>query len=418
MLEVLIVEDSTALGGAIKQAIETTIKIPVTWCQSYAEAQDAIKNKGSNFFIALLDINLPDAPQGEVIDFVLSKKIPSIIFTGEFSDDARDFIWSKKNVVDYVVKEGIYTIYYVVGLIHRIYKNRNIKVMVVDDSKFSRVLMVNLLKVHQYIVFEAVDGVDALKVLKENPDIQLSIVDYNMPNMDGFELTKEIRKKYVKDEMIIIGISAHGNNIVSAKFIKNGANDYINKPFVIEEFYCRVTQNIDTIEYIQTIKDYSNKDFLTGLYNRRYLFDVGLKLFANAQRKNLSILIAMIDIDHFKKINDTFGHDSGDEVIKAVSSILQNFFRKSDVVARIGGEEFCIVATNFSYDYVKKNFNDLRKTMEEMAVYKDGKTIYATISIGVCTMLQSSFENMIKIADDMLYISKEEGRNRVTIFNE
>jgi len=414
MTQILIVEDSKLFGSVLKKEIEAELHIQVTWAMTYAETKELINSKGTQFFISLLDLNLPDAPDGEVVDLVIEHDIPAIVFTGDLTSEVRERIWAK-NVVDYILKEGTQSIDYIVSLIRRIYKNKTIKVLVVDDTKFYRKVIYELLKIHQYKVLKARDGIEAMQVLKSNPDIAMVLTDYNMPNINGFELTKMIRSKYRRDEMSIIGLSDQANNFLSPQFLKYGANDFINKPFLNEEFYCRVSQAIEAIEHVNQIKDLSNKDFLTGLYNRRYFFEVGGNLFASAQRKHITITVALLDIDFFKKVNDTFGHDAGDVVLQHLSTLLLKRFRETDIVARIGGEEFCILLVNEKREFTYEIFDTLRKAIEVSEAVVDGKRIQFTISLGVCTKIAASLEEMIKQADLLLYQAKESGRNRVVI---
>ncbi len=412
MSQVLIVDDSRLFGSLLKKKIDSELNFDVIWVQTFADAVKVINDEKSDFTMGLLDLNLPDAPDGKIVDSVLAKNIPSIVFTGVFSDEVREKIWAKK-VIDYVFKEGGHNLDYIVSLIRRIDRNKSISVLVVDDSQLFRTRIRDLLKVHLYNVFEANDGVEALKVLEENPGIKMVITDYNMPNMDGFQLIDEIRKKYAKEEIAIIGMS--GNNTLSARFIKHGSNDFINKEFFSEEFYCRVTQNIERLEYINTIKDASNRDFLTDMYNRRYFFDLGSKLFANAMRENITATVTMIDIDFFKKINDTYGHDAGDIVLKKVAQILKSRFRESDIVARFGGEEFCVLTFNMDYDHTFKIFEELRQKIENTEIIVNDTKINVTVSIGVCLKLIEPLDEMIKQADEMLYEAKEGGRNTIKI---
>ncbi|MFC1523271.1 diguanylate cyclase [Thermodesulfobacteriota bacterium] len=412
--QVLIVEDSNLFGTLLKKEIEANLECKVLWVKTYAEAQETIKSTTPGFFIALLDLNLPDAPDGEIVDLVLEHDIPSIVFTGDITDEARETIWQKK-VVDYVIKEGPQSIDYIVSLINRIKRNESIKVMIVDDSRFSRKHISDLLAVHKFIIFEAVNGQEALDILEKNRDIKMVITDFNMPVMDGFELTKQIRQQFGRDELSIIGVSGLGNNILSAQFIKFGANDFIYKPFVNEEFYCRINQAVEMIEYVKKIKDFSNKDFLTGLYNRRFFFDSGRKIYADAKRTKTTATIALVDIDFFKKINDTYGHDAGDVILKNLSQTLQNRFRETDIVARFGGEEFCILSKNMALEETFRIFDELRERVGRIENIYNDELIQINISIGVCTNLHGSLEEMIKQADLLLYKAKEEGRNRVEI---
>ena len=250
MKNILLVEDSRFFGKLVKNKIREKLGLHVVWVERYGKARKLLKKESANFFIALLDLNLPDAPSGEIVDLVLSHKIPAIVFTATIDDNVRKEMWSK-GIVDYVFKRNVEDIDYIIDLINRIYKNFSVSILVVDDSKTSRMFISGLLRVHQYRVLEAVDGTDAIRRIEANPQIKMVITDYNMPNMDGFELTRMIRKRYDRDEMAVIGVSGRDDHVIAAQLIKNGANDFLSKPFAVEEFYCRVAQNVERIENIE-----------------------------------------------------------------------------------------------------------------------------------------------------------------------
>jgi len=413
MQSVLIVEDSIFFGVLLKNKLEKETNFKGRWCRSMSEAVKTLEQADNHFFAAILDYNLPDAPDGEIIDAVIKRGVPAIVFTGIISEKVRSLVWSKK-VVDYALKDDSQSINYILTMLKRLKKNINTKVMVVEDSLFFKKVLKDLLEIHNYTVFIANNGKEGLEVLEKNPDIKMVITDYHMPLMDGFTLTQKIREKYSKDRLAIIGISAEGDNVMGARFIKSGANDFIIKQtFLTEEFYCRVTQNIETLEYIQMVREAAIKDFLTGLYNRRYFFDMGKKLFASAKRESLSILCCMIDIDFFKKVNDTYGHDAGDIVLQEVSSILKNRMRETDIVARIGGEEFCILAVNMDQNEAEKIFDDLRKKIEQNNFNIGDKQIKVTISLGLSIDYGNSLDEMVSRADTFLFQAKKQGRNKV-----
>jgi diguanylate cyclase (GGDEF)-like protein len=415
MKRVLVVEHSNFFAMVIKNKLQTEAHFYVTWAKNLSEAVKEL-NKNTDFLAAVLDFSLPDAPEGEIIDEVINKGIPSIVFTSNISKKIHKFVNSKK-IVDYILKDDPNSIDYLISLLKRLESNPDTKILVVDDSPLFRKTITDLLKNHRYSVFNACNGKEALKVLDEHPDIKLVITDFNMPEMDGYILTQKIREKYSKDELAIIGISSEGNGYMAARFLKYGANDFIVKQtFITEEFYCRVILHLDTLKRLQAIKNAAIKDFLTGLYNRRYFFEFGQKLFESAKRDNLSLGCAMIDVDHFKKINDTYGHKAGDLVLQQVSSILKNRMRGTDIIARIGGEEFCVLTVNLKEKDAKKVFETLRQTVEDSPVeIDDGKKIKVTISIGVVTELADSLEDMLKKADSLLYEAKKTGRNKVIV---
>jgi diguanylate cyclase (GGDEF)-like protein len=410
MQKLLLVEDMKFFNSLVKKHVKRTLDIEVISCASYKEAEEALSGNIDNFFLAILDLNLPDAPDGEIVDFVIAKGIPVVVFSGQFSEDTRDQILSR-NVIDYVVKQNPASLDYLVSLISRLYYNRNIKTLIVDDSSTVRHYVGDLMRQYQFQVLEAENGEKALVVLEENPDIRLIITDYNMPVMDGFELTRQVRRQYPKHKIGIIGISTVGSNVLSAKFIKNGANDFLNKPFLREEFFCRVCQNVELIEYMDNLKSAATHDFLTGLHNRRFLNDIGQNYFARALRDETPLSIALLDVDFFKKINDTHGHSAGDEILIQVSELLNERCRRSDVLARYGGEEFCIVANNLPKEQAELLFEQLRLLIDQHPFKIKDMDVKITISIGACSQVEGSFDVMIEKADKALYEAKNSGRN-------
>ncbi|MDF1719238.1 MAG: response regulator [Minwuia sp.] len=317
-------EDSKFFRSVLQRAVEVRTELTAVVASSMAEARQIVDREHEGFLLSLLDLNLPDAPQGEIVDYIQSRHIPAIVFTGKFDESVRESILAK-NVIDYVIKVNQNSLDQVVGLISRFQKNRSVKVLVVEDSRSANEYVTRLLQTYGYIVLSAFDGQDALTTMKKNPDIAIVITDYNMPGMDGFELVSRLRESHSKDELAIIGLSGGGNPILSAKFLKIGANDFLNKPFLREEFYCRVNQNIEIIETFQNLKEFAMRDFLTGLYNRRFMIQSGTKMLELAKRQGHQVCAALMDLDYFKSINDTYGHDAGDLVIRNTAKRLEHF---------------------------------------------------------------------------------------------
>ena len=236
--KILIVEDNKALSKLITKKMESSLNFDIEVAYSFEEAQNLVE-KSNDYFVALLDLNLPDAPDGEVVDMILSHKIPSIILTGSMDQETREKIL-KKNVIDYVYKGNIDDVNYIFTLIERLHKNRDIKVMVVDDSMATRSQIKSLLQHQMFKVLVAAHGEEALAFLEDNPDIKLILTDYQMPVINGVDLTKEVRKHYSKNQLSIIAMTGTNTDLISAKFLKIGANDFINKPFTREEIACRI----------------------------------------------------------------------------------------------------------------------------------------------------------------------------------
>lgn len=412
---ILVVEDSKVFARIIKSSIESNNEFKVVLAASYAELVALIESEQYNFFAGLLDLTLPDAPDGESVDYAISHHIPSIVFTGKFDDDLRDCILAK-GVVDYVLKEAPTSIEYVVSLLKQLNRNAQMKALVVDDSRMARVHIKRLLSIYRFTVLEAENGKQALEVINRNKDIVLVVTDFNMPQMDGFELTQKLRRSHSKQDMAIIGMSTYGNNLLSARFLKIGGSDFINKPFLEEEFFCRINQNVELLAYIRDLRNIATRDSLTNLYNRRHFFEVGDKLFARAWKSQKTMTVAIMDIDFFKLVNDTYGHDIGDRVLKSIGNLLNASFRAGDLVARLGGEEFAFLLPNNNAREANIIFEGLRQKIEQNPIeLSEDQILNVTASIGVSITLEENLETALKKADNLLYQAKKNGRNKVVL---
>jgi signal transduction histidine kinase len=252
--DVLVVEDSRFFASVLRKGVEERLGRRMIHAATRADLKKLLDIASNDYVAALVDLNLPDAPDGEAVDDIVKRGIPVIVFTGTFNDEIRDQMLAK-NVVDYITKDNPGNAEQVFGMLRRILSNHSTSVLVVDDSKVARKHICDLLTLHRFKALEAPNGEEALRLLEANPDIRVLIADYNMPGMDGCQLTKRIRTKYSKDRLAVIGLSAYGNTVLSARFMKNGASDFLNKPFLPEEFFCRIYQNLDVIEQIHSLRE-------------------------------------------------------------------------------------------------------------------------------------------------------------------
>ncbi|MBG9998825.1 diguanylate cyclase [Pseudoalteromonas sp. NSLLW24] len=406
--KILIVEDTPAMARVQKHiALKAGYEVDIA--ESLAQTKELISK--NSYFCAVVDFILPDAPSGEAVPCTVNADIPTIVMTGNIDKKTRDTV-EKYPIIDYIIKENKQAYQYLEKQLHRLPRNENVKVLVVDDSKSTRRYICSLLVRHKYQIIEAQDGQEALKMLENSPDISVIITDNEMPNMNGDELCSEIRRLYSNDEKAIIGISGSDSLGLSSLFLKNGANDYLHKPFNSEEFYCRLSQNVDMLEQIATIKRQANTDYLTNLPNRRYFFEETSKSLKNIKNKQCSGALAMLDIDHFKIINDTHGHDVGDEVLKGLSICFSKYFKKY-LVARLGGEEFAVYFANADKQEALKRLEGFRYFIEANSQEFSKEKIKFTISIGFADGPVYQIDELLKQADLKLYDAKESGRNKV-----
>jgi len=415
MERLLVIEDSSFFLNLIIKGFEDEPEIELVTAEDLAAAKAHLEDRPGDFALALVDLHLPDAQEGDAVDLTLNHGIPSVVFTSNFDVDIRQKFLDA-GVLDFVLKDNPSSLDYLLKLTRRMMKNRSTTVLVVDDSTVALRMCGDLLKRYQLNVVEAKSAAQALDVLAARDDIRMVITDHEMPEMNGFDLVTTIRREHGRDEVAIIGVSGSGGAPLSAKFIKHGANDFIAKPYLPEELYTRVALNLDILESIEALTAAATKDFLTGLFNRRTFFDVGKRIVSTRSRSKFKCAAAMLDIDHFKSVNDTYGHDAGDAVLKVVAqTIAEHANRGGDLCARLGGEEFALMLEVENLDNVAPYFEKLRAAIEEQVIPYDGTDIRVTTSFGVVISDQPELEHMLMAADENLYKAKNNGRNQVVI---
>lgn len=407
--KILIVEDSKTVGNLIQKKIARELGVDVLIAQSLKETIEVIK-KENDIFLSLLDLNLPDAPNGEVVDFMLDQQIPSIILTGNLDRNLRDKL-SEKRIVDYLLKGRAEDIHYLGQKIRRLQKNRDMVVLVVDDSDFSREQIASYLENQLFEVRLAKNGVEAIAQIKKNDNISIILTDYYMPEMNGLELTKSVRARYDREDIAIIALSSSEENEMIRDFLKYGANDFIKKPFSKEEFECRVNNIAETLDNIKTIKKMATRDFMTEIYNRRYFFEAAEEYYKESLKNDYSFAIAMLDIDDFKIINDTYGHSIGDSVIKLLSDYIVANTKGADIASRFGGEEFCLLIKDVDLENAVAIVDSIRDKLSGVEL-EDGDILPFSFSAGVTANKGSSLNGMINLADMKLYEAKRNGKNR------
>ncbi|GFO56921.1 diguanylate cyclase response regulator [Geomonas sp. Red276] len=297
-------------------------------------------------------------------------------------------------------------------------------VLVVDDSATIRDKVVNTLK--EVGLFEeykeARDGLEGFKTLIDSK-ADLVICDVDMPRMDGFKFLQLVESR--PDLLGIPIIMLTGKMDFSSKIrgLEQGACDYLTKPFDSGELVARVKVQLklkslqDELKKAnELLKRLTNIDHLTNLFNRRYLTEVLEAEFLRARRNNECLSLIIADIDFFKKVNDTFGHQNGDVVLSSVAAIIQRQLRAYDIAARYGGEEFVLVVPGTNLQGGVMVAERLRQAVLENTFPPPLQHLTVTISAGVATYpspLVDSIDSLFRQADEALYRAKENGRNRV-----
>ena len=409
--QILLVISNLKLKKALESYIVSEFEsVEIIKVGSFIEAKEVI-SFNPLIELAIVDFGLASG----VLKMTQKAMIPTILLSKEGTLNTKEIV-KKYNIIDYVSSKSHNFLRHVLFSMKRIIKHHDVNILVVDDSKLHLKTLTDILKEQRFSVFSARDGKEAFEmILEKKVDFSIVMTDYHMPKMDGLELTFEIRKLYGKDELSIIVLSVSNDWETITDFIRMGANDYITKPYTQIEVTTRLNANLEILDLFKKSKELANKDFLTGAYNRRYFFEVGENMLLKAKRADKKLALAMLDIDHFKKINDTYGHDVGDFALKKTVEIFKSNIRAFDLMARVGGEEFCILLEDISLEDTKIFLEKIRSIFEKNVFKALDCDISFTISIGVRYGLDENLDIMLKKADEQLYISKESGRNRVSM---
>ena len=299
-------------------------------------------------------------------------------------------------------------------------------VLIIDDSEAVREKIIKTLEARNLFsrFYQAEDGLDGFKKLLSSP-VDIILCDLEMPRMDGFKFLGMMKgRPEVADTPVII-LTGNDDRELKIKGLEQGACDFITKPFDPEELVARMKVHLK-IKHLQDdlkrsnelLLELSNTDHLTGLFNRRFLMESLDKEVQRARRKDGLVALLLLDIDHFKRVNDTHGHLQGDVVLQKVALHIQKELRSYDVAARYGGEEFVAVLPDTSLKEAYNVADRIRLSVQSMRFAGSLAEERVTVSLGVAIFPSPCFDDidgLLRSADEALYRAKESGRNRVVI---
>ena len=294
--------------------------------------------------------------------------------------------------------------------------------LVADDSAVYRRLVEQALSSSEFLVLLAKSGLEAVKLFKEHHP-QIVITDWVMPDITGIDLCRRIRAS-TEDPytyVIILTSVSEKENVVEG--LAAGADDYLTKPFDANELLARVGVGRRIIGLQQQVEaknrlleELAHTDALTGLPNRRALEDWASRQMSGAIRHGFSVWVALADLDLFKGVNDSFGHEAGDTVLKKFAEVLRNNTRRSNMCGRIGGEEFVFILTHVNAEQARIAADRIRQKFQEQTFQFGDQSLTVTVSIGVAGFggeCRPDFNGILRRADKALYSAKNGGRNRV-----
>ncbi len=301
-------------------------------------------------------------------------------------------------------------------------------ILIIDDSDEVRSQIA--LELERAVLFDRIlqasDGIEAFKLLLASK-IDLILCDLEMPRIDGFKLLGMITGHEALRDIPVIMLTGHGDRELKIKLLGQGASDYVTKPFDGGELIARVKVQLkikrlqDELKKSNTmLKHLSNTDPLTLVYNRRFMTEMLGKELQRADRKGGYLSMVMLDIDHFKPVNDQYGHQNGDQVLVTVAELSRIGLRSYDFVARYGGEEFVLILPETGHKDALKIAERLRDRIQLHPFKNELSGLKITVSMGVATYpvdLITTVADLIRGADEAMYRAKAAGRNRVCSMN-
>lgn len=293
------------------------------------------------------------------------------------------------------------------------------RILLIEDSELDRKWLRARLTSDAVHVLEAPDGLNGLAACRADPP-DLVLLDLGLPLLEGFEILRQLKDDSRTSGVPVIVVSATTGTAEIVRGLDGGAVDYVTKPYDLVELQARIRVALRTKRLQELLEQRAHVDGLTGLANRSALEDRLATDWGMRQRHGGSLAVWVVDLDHFKRFNDRYGHAAGDEVLRSAAAILRSSIRATDMAARYGGEEFVVVAPHCPLAGALKTAERFRDRLASSSVVLErGTALAMTVSVGVASVPEEPVDTPAQLlarADQALYRAKAEGRNRVHAF--
>jgi two-component system, cell cycle response regulator len=291
------------------------------------------------------------------------------------------------------------------------------RVLVADDDPVSLLLLENTLEDWGYQVTTARDGLAAWEILRRVDAPPVAILDWMMPGLDGVDVCRKVRAASEAPYVYLLMLTGKTETRDIVQGMEAGADDYVSKPFNEQELRVRLRAGRRIVELQEELRTQATRDSLTGIWNRGAILENLQRELARGVREGKPIGVVLADVDHFKRINDTLGHLTGDAVLRETTRRMTAAIRPYDALGRYGGEEFLVVLPGCDSAAALEVAERIRSCVSEAPVTAANGTMTVTISLGVTSICGPSPETdlVIRLVDDALYRAKSSGRNRVEL---
>lgn len=410
MRKILLIDDNKMLSKLLAKKIQNTLNYEVDIAHTMAEAIAMLNNE---YFLSFVDLCLPDAMNGEIVD-VVADKIPTIVLTASNDTNKREE-FMHKNILDYIFKESDTCVDQILDAISTLSYYAKTKVILAMAKLPERNEIKKFLSQRLFKVLAAAHGEEALLYLEDNDDTKLIIADAKMPVVSGEELLAEIRTKYNDDDLGVI-LLGEKDDVTEARVLKNGANDYLIKPLLKELFNCRLDRVLNYMQDKKFIKTYNNLDHTSGLkdhYTFRSEVEDYLNDIAGGEQE---FAFAFLDIDELKSINDEYGFEIGDSIIKICADEMIAETKGRDILGRYSAEKFGILLKNISQERALKILSRIRVNIKNAGILINLDELFFTASLGVVFANSGAkLDDLVEKATKALSAAKNNGKDRIEV---
>ncbi|HED6850754.1 TPA: diguanylate cyclase [Campylobacter coli] len=409
--KILLIDDNKMLGKLLAKKIQTTLNCEVDIVFSLAETKALPDDE---YFLTFADLCLPDAPNGEVVDYVLTKNWPVIVLTAS-NDKATKDKFMDKDILDYIFKESDTCIDQIIDSIVKLERYAKTKVILALSKLPERNEIKKILTQRKFNVLAAAHGEEAMSYLNDNNDVKLIIADANMPVISGSELLSEVRTRFGDHDLGVI-ILGDKDDALESSLLINGANEYLIKPLNKESFNCRLDRCLNYMANMQFLSIYNNIDPISGVKNSNALLNCVEDYLNEISGKEEEFAFAFLDIDNLRNLNEEYGHEVGDKIVKICADEASNEVKGRDIVGRYSPEKICIVLKNVSQERAIKILSRIRVNIKKAGILVNLDEVFFTASIGVVFAKSGDqFETLINKASEALSQAKANGKDRVEV---
>ncbi len=415
-LRVLVAEQEQAVRDMLVQQVFESLGVHADAVNTSSAVRKLLSAQNSDYVLAIVDTRLPDAPEGEVLETLKEYQIPTIAISSSVTEPVAEKLLDR-HIIDCVLRRSDEDLDIIADIVKRTLLNSERKIIFYGHNDFNRKSIREMLDIHRYTVIDVRSEAEVRRQLENHRDVTLVLIDDSATQDDELGLINSLRQQYRREDLGVIAVCEEADSSRNARMLKAGANDVLNRPVQTSEFYYRIRQCVESVERVREIKFSNIRDTLTGVYNRDYLFEVGEKMYASAQRGDTSLTMAMLQIDNFDQLTIEHGIEVSNQILKTIAPLLQSELRKNDVVARYNAGTFVALASNVGDHNAIMVLERIRQLIAKTPIHCGAAVLNITGSIGATTYPDETFVAMIGNAQKSLAQAIEGGQNSVVVNN-